>query len=457
MAGTSLLVPVVGVFTAPILAQALGVAGRGEAAAAMAPNALVVAVATLGLPEALTYHLARRPQVTARALLFTAVISALVGLLCLVGTFFLSDYLSGGNADLADLVILGTAFAVPTLLVNLLRGAASGRQMWRAVAAERVVNSVLRLTGIAVLAALGALTVERAVLVMCVAPLVAGVAYWRLFTPSPQPPATGGRQERVERQLMSFGSRIWLGSVASILTGRLSQLLVTPLSNVEQLGLLVVAITISDVPFIVATAIRDVMFGVDSHSADAERLARTSRAATLVCLVGSAVLAVTLPSWIGVLFGREFASAAPVTVILLAAAVVNVPGLIAGAGLSAWGRPGLRSLGLVVALLTNLALFLLLVPTYGAMGAGWAALISGLAVSTYAVVATSRVLRVPALSFLVPTRADVALVRSELRPALRRLRGRRRAAGEPGPDAAEQAEPRSPQERHVGAADDDEV
>jgi hypothetical protein len=43
-----------------------------------------------------------------------------------------------------------------------------------------------------------------------------------------------------------------------MVNGRLAQLLVTPLSDVQQLGLFVVAITISDVPLIVSAAVRDV-------------------------------------------------------------------------------------------------------------------------------------------------------------------------------------------------------
>ena len=423
MTGTSLLVPLVGIATAPILAQALGVQGRGETAAALAPNALMVAAATFGLPDALTYVLAARPAKTRRALVTASLVSTLLGTASFVAILLLTDFLFDDDAELAGLIVLATAFAVPSLLVNPLRGAASGLQMWNAVAAERVVNSLLRLLGLGALAAFGMLDARLAVIVSCVAPLLAGLVYWRLLFrrgPAEQP----ADHAPVASDLIGFGSRIWLGAVASMLTGRLSQLLVTPLSDVEQLGLLVVAITISDVPFIVATALRDVLFGVNSRAADARRLAAASRIATLVAGAGCLVIGATLPLWIGIVFGEDFRGATHATWVLLLAAVVNVPGLIAGAGLGAWGRPGLRSIALLVALLINLGAFVVLVPPLGAMGAALAGLISGLGVTAFAVVAAARVVGLASWQFIAPRRSDVDQLLHEARSAVRKVRRR---------------------------------
>jgi O-antigen/teichoic acid export membrane protein len=423
MTASSLLVPAVGLLTAPILTQALGVAGRGEAAAAVAPNSLVVSVATLGLPEALTYFLAKRPQLTRRAVLTASAFSAILGAACLVLLFFVSGFLAAGDSDLADLILLGVALALPMLLVNLLRGAASGRQLWGSIAAERILNSLLRLAALLTLAVAGELTVFHAVLVMTIAPIVAGVAYWRLLLPPPRP-ATMLPPVPLARSLLSYGGQIWLGAVASMLLGRLSQLLVTPLSDVRQLGLLVVAITISDVPFIVATAVRDVVFGADSAAADPRRLAATSRVATLVALLGSLAMAATLPLWVAPLFGSGFDEAIVPTWLLLGSAVVAVPGLIAGAGLGAAGRPSLRSAALVLALITNLAAMVLLVPPYGALGAAISGLISTLASTVFGVLLTARVLELPTRTLFLPTRADLAMLWKELTALLRRLGGR---------------------------------
>ncbi|CCH85939.1 Polysaccharide biosynthesis protein [Modestobacter italicus] len=425
MTASSMLVPVVGIVTAPILAQALGVAGRGEAAAVIAPNLLVVSVATLGLPEALTYHLAKRPHSSRVALWWASLFSAVLGAACLIGVFFAASFLSAGDADLADLMVLGTALAIPALFVNLLRGAASGRQMWTAVAMERITNSLLRLVVLAALALTGHLDVLSAVLVMTIAPIVAGAVYWKLALAPPLPPAEPGPQVHMASALLSFGSKIWLGAVASMLMARLSQLLVIPLSDATQLGILVVAITISDVPFIVAQTVRDVVFGADSARADPERLALTARLATLIALTGSLVLGGSLPFWISTLFGEGFDGAIGPTWLLLASSVISVPGLIAGAGLASAGRPGLRSVALIVALVTNLIGIVVLTPALGAVGAATAALMGSALSTAFGVLMVARLLSMPSAAFVLPRRSDIAVLVSEGMRVVRRVGPRR--------------------------------
>jgi O-antigen/teichoic acid export membrane protein len=111
--GSSLLVPLVGIVTAPILAQALGVAGRGSSPRAMAPNSLVVSVATLGLPEALTFSLARQPSLTRRPLVFSSIVGTVLGALCLAVAALSASVLSGGDDGLAGLLLVERRWPFP--------------------------------------------------------------------------------------------------------------------------------------------------------------------------------------------------------------------------------------------------------------------------------------------------------------------------------------------------------
>lgn len=419
--GATLLVPVVGLVTAPILAQSLGAAGRGAAGAALAPNLLIVGGATLGLPQALTFVLAKSPHLTRRALRWATLISVPLGVLVLVGVSFGDQYLAQGNEALAHLIVLGTWLALPTLVVGLLRGAAFGRQMWTAIAIERVLNSVLRLVLLGGLAVLGRLDVVAAVLVVGVAPIVAGVAYLPLLrTP---PPAKGDIVEpALPSRLLGFGAQEWLGSVAIMLMARTSQLLVTPLAGVEQLGLLLVAVTISDLPYIVTQAIREVSFGVNSAESNTRQLMDTSRVVTLVSVLGAVLVGATLPLWIGPVFGDEFRAAAVPTWFFLVASCIGVPGLLAGAGLDAAGRPGLRSISLGAALALNVVGTVVLTPPLGATGAALAAVATTLLSTGCMLAAARRVLVVPSRQFWLPGLADVAALATIARLLAARLR-----------------------------------
>ncbi|MFC0681414.1 oligosaccharide flippase family protein [Lysobacter korlensis] len=423
MTASSFLVPLTGVLTAPILAQGLGVAGRGAAAAALAPSALVVAVATLGLPEALTYYLAKHPRITRPAVGWSAVIASVLGAACFVLVLVALPFLSTGDPELGDLILLATALVIPALVVAIFRGAASGRQMWNAVATERVVNAALRIVVLGALFVLDQLTVFNAVLVTSLAPIIAGVVYWRLWTVPPAGDADQPFAGNVGRALMSFGSRMWIGAVASMVLARVGQIIMAPLSSLAELGLYIVATTISDVPLIVALAVRDALYGVNSRTNDPQQITTTSRISVLIGGAGCLAIGVTLPAWMGPVFGDGFEAAIIPTWMLMVSALLCIPGLMASAGLGAWGRPGLRSLGLTLTLAIYIPVFILLVPLAGAIGAAWTSIVANVVLTTFNVVAASRVMKVPARDFLVLRRSDFVLASSELR---RLTRPRRR-------------------------------
>lgn len=429
MTSSSFLVPAAGVLTQPILARALGVDGRGQLAAAIAPSLLVLAIATLGLPDALTYHLARRPSVSRPALLGASAITIGLGGLCLLATLAALPFLSVGDPLLARLIVLAMALTIPALVVNVLRGAAAGRQMWGAIALERLIITALRVVGFGTLFLVGRLTVESAVLTTVAIPIIAGLVYWPLYRSGPVDQDVDGPTGRSTVPLMvSYGSKVWAGSVASMLLSRTDQVLLAPLSSVEELGLYSVAVTVSDVPFIVVLAVAGALIGVDSRSNDAERVTATARLTLIVGVLGCGVLGAVLPFIIEPLFGPEFGAATLPTLLLTASALVSIPGLMASAGLASWGRPGLRSIGLLVTLIVNLATFVLAVPRLGAVGACTANIIGNLSMSVFMVITASRVMRTPISRFVLVGSADVRRGWEEAARAVRRLTRRGRAA-----------------------------
>jgi len=302
------------------------------------------------------------------------------------------------------------ALTIPALIVGVLRGAATGRQMWGAVAMERLVNTLLRVLCLGLLLVVGQLTVLTAVLVTCLSPMVAGLVYTRLLSRPPDDSAEPVLAGSLSRLLLSYGGRVWFGSVASMLLARIGQLLMAPLSTVEDLGLYSVAITISDVPLIVALAIAGALHGVNSRSTDSTQVTTTARMTLLVGFMGCVALGGSLPLWISPLFGEEFEAAVVPTLMLLVAALICIPGLMAASGIAAWGRPGRRSLGLGFALVVNLGVFVILVPPFGVIGACWTNIISNLVLTGFMVVVASRLLHEPASSFFLVRASDFRAV-----------------------------------------------
>jgi O-antigen/teichoic acid export membrane protein len=208
---------------------------------------------------------------------------------------------------------------------------------------------------------------------------------------------------------------------------RLSQFLVAPLSDVEQLGLLVVAITIADVPFIFTGAVREVLFSAESAQGNPDRLAQVSRLTMLVSVLGSAVLAATLPLWIGPLFGRAFEAAIVPTWLTLLSQVISIPGVLAGVGLASSGRPGVRSAAQVIALFGNLVGLLALVPSLGALGAALAGIAGNVLATGFALVLVRRSLGMSVLDLVLPRGRDFAFLVGQVGGILRRAAYRRRS------------------------------
>ncbi|GCE76121.1 hypothetical protein CBZ_11770 [Cellulomonas biazotea] len=424
----NLFPPAVALASGPILAQALGVDGRGQVAAATAPLGLAIALMTFGVPEAVSYAVARHPRLVRTAARNGALIVVLAGLLATAAVFAAREWLSGGDTQIQHLMAVASLAVLPTLLLGVLRGIASGLQRWAMVAWEKVLASTLRLLVLVPLWLTDNLTPFTATVVLAAMPVLGALAYVTL--PRRLPPAEEDTEHVAStRALTGYGLRLWIGTISGILLSRVDQTLMTPLSSAYQLGLYVVAVNVSELPLVIHRAVRDVTFVTDAHRSEDSRLAAAARISTLICTVVAVVLGVSMIWWLPLLFGAEFGPAVPIAWLLLVAVVISTPGSIAGAGLSARGRPGLRSIALVIACVLNIGMLVLLVPTYGAMGAAWATVLGYVVSSGLNQYFLRRLFGVSMLSFYGVRRSDLVILRGyagTLTGAVtRRLRPRR--------------------------------
>lgn len=413
----NLLPPLSSLIIAPILAQSLGVVGRGELAAATAPYLLAVAIATLGLPEAVTHAVARFPDLCGRLVRRTLWIVFLSGLIATGLVYLLSPILSAGDNELERLIALAGVATAPALVVALLRGAASGLNAWKLVAGERALTGIVRVLGIVLLAITAELTPFSAAMCLAIAPVFAGLVYVWMPRPIASTALAGGglKPGTRKRDLLWYGSRVWFGSVSGILLLRLDQAVMAPLSSPYQLGLYAIAVNVSEVPLIVNTAVREVMFTSDAAENDNNRLVSAARISNFACAVIGVFMASTLILWVPFVFGSEFTAAIPAMLILIFAVVLGTPGSIAGAALSARGAPELRSLSLTLACIFSVALLLFLVPIWGAVGAATATLLGNLIASQGNIIFFQRRHGVAWQSFYGIRKSDFAVMGAVLR------------------------------------------
>ena len=355
--------PLAALVTAPLLAHTLGVETRGNLAAATAPMLLATAAGTLGLPESLTYHLASSSVRPRRALAWTMSLSVISGIAAAALIYASRDWLSNGNHIVSTELLLATTCLIPALLVGVLRAAAAGSGQWARITGEKFIGSILKVLLITLLMIRGDLSLRTACLTIAITPVMGGLAYVGMkvmTTPIHDAPI---------KNFVGYAMLVWSGSVSGILLFRLDQAILGPLSSAYELGLYAVAVVMGEVPMIVSSAFRDVIFVTDANDQDDGSVARAARRSFLASALVAVSMAAVCPFLIPLLFGQDFSEAKNAATILLAAVVIGTPGSVAGAALGARGRPHLRSLALFIACFFNIGILIGLAPTLGAFGA----------------------------------------------------------------------------------------
>lgn len=368
----NLLPPAAQLVTQAILARSLGLSGRGEAAAGSAVLLFGVATLTLGLPEALTFFVARGRPRLAREFVIVLVSLGLSGMGGMLLVFLLAPSLSGGSTEVARLMSIASIGLVPALWTAALRGAAFGAQQWWLIAGERSFTAFFQLMLVWGLIQAQALSPLTATVAITASSCVGGIVY--LFSRRWWTAIGVGRHASPQRPrelsvFAAYASRVWLGSMAGIVLSRLDQLMMTPLAGVDELAIYVVAVNVGSAAMLFNSSVLQVVFALEAGQSKASRVGHAARISTAVTALVGIGLAALAPWAVPIVFGRDFSPAIPVIFVLLIGTVVTNPGSVAGATLSAWGNPGLRSISLVIAAVINVCAMLLLVPRYGAMGA----------------------------------------------------------------------------------------
>lgn len=415
---SNLAIPASAFATGPILARTLGPAGRGELAAVLAPLALVTALFSFGLPEALTYVVATRRASVASAARIGVIVGALSGVIALVVILLVLPTLLHRYPH-AHGLLTTLALTLPVLMgVGALRAVAQGRQRFDLVIRERWFSVVVRLALICAFAAAGTLTVSKA------AWATHGVAVAATIMLIPITRERRARDlssapSRLAPYVVRYGARTWFGTLSTLLILRLDQALLVPFAGARQLGFYAVAVSIAEVPATALLAVRDVVFATSADRSDPALVARAARLVVLVAVPVSVVGILVAPFFLPAIFGRDFGPSVAMTQILFLAAIPGGVTGVLGAGLLSAGRPGLGSLSQAVAAVVTVVALVLLVPPLGAIGAAYASLLAYAVAAALVTLALARVTGLRALDCLVPRPSDARYLLGRLRRRLR--------------------------------------
>jgi len=239
--------------------------------------------------------------------------------------------------------------------------------------------------------------------------------------------AGGGGRGVSSREVLGYGLRTHLGTVAQLSNVRIDVFIMNPLVGTAAVGIYSVAAMLADLVLYVPGAVSQVLFprvaGSDPRRA-AEETAFLARQ-TIVLAGVPAVLLGIAAQWVVVLFfGVEFEGAIRALWILIPGVIALSFGLILNQYLAGTGRPGLNSIASVISLALNIPLLLVLVPRFGIYGAAAASTLAYMLRTGIVTVFYLRRSGLPASAILVPRPGDFATYRRLADAVLRRGPGR---------------------------------
>lgn len=409
--GVSLVIQVLNAGTGILLARALGAEGRGELAAAIIWPSLLAGLGSLGLADAATFQAARRTATTA-VVAGSAVTLALIQSLALVAVGFLLVplALSGYDEEASRAAVIFLLFIPINLVALTLLGVLNGLQRFRAFNALRLLVIAGSAAGIVGLWAGDNLTVLAAAVVYLVAnglTLVgASLAVGRALDGRPR------FDRSVARGLWAYGLRSHTSSVPLIMNERLDQLLISVVLAPVQLGLYVVAVTLTSITSLVGSSVAMVSLPTIARLGDGAARRELARKHISLTILGSLALTIPLVLAAGpvvdLLFGAAFSGAVVTAQVLLLAAAALSTNRVLGAIMKAVDRPLEPGKGELLGLAVTLAALAVLLPTLGIVGAGIASLLAYVVSLAWNVRGAAAALSISPRAVLLPRR----LVRS---------------------------------------------
>jgi O-antigen/teichoic acid export membrane protein len=365
-----------GVLSGIALARTLEPAGRGEFASLLIWPTMFALLGDLGVGFALTYLVSREPA--RRDALWSVGLVVALGWGSALAAVAVALFAPRLALTPPAHTGLGIALAaVPFALLSHVHACLLlGLGRLRASNVLRAAAIVLYALGVASLALLGRGSVLTYAIAWAAATAVVGLAGLAYFIRS-----VGARwtwEPALHQEVRAYGARVYVGGLAAQATLRLDQMLMSAMSLVAPLGIYAVAVAVaSGVGPVFAALAVVVLHRATRAGADARPHAEIRRILGLSLLVGLPLVAAGValaPVVVPFVFGEPYRPSVLPAQVLLVAAFFQGMNAILGNALRAIGRPGRSSIGEGVGCAVTVALLLVLLPRYGALGAAAASL-----------------------------------------------------------------------------------
>jgi enterobacterial common antigen flippase len=364
--------------TGMITARALGAEGRGELASIILWPNLLGSVFALGLGPALMFNLKKNPEAESELYSASLVMGSFFGLVAAgLGFAFMPLLLKNYSPETVAIARIFVLTAPVNVFTLLILNAYKARNLFRMVNQTDYAAPVMTL---GVLAGLGVFAV--------LTPLTAGLArrgpvilvflwkfidLWKYYRPTFQ------NLKLRMGQLLSYSWRSAPINILSQFADKIDQVLVVGYLTPADMGLYIVALSISRLLNVIQNSILSVLFPRTANKPKQEvaQMAGIAARISILFSLSAAFCLIALGTPIIRLYGgANFLSAVPVFQLLSVEIVIKGATLVLAQTFMAVGRPGVVSTLQGLGLGLSFPLMSILIPKYQLFGAGLALLCS---------------------------------------------------------------------------------
>lgn len=421
----SISINAVNIVTGVLLARSLGLEDRGALAAVLLWPTLLGVIGSLGVPEAMTYHVARKVHQGSRIVGTGLLLAAGQSLIFVaVGAGLLPFVLTRQSDATVTTAYLFLADIPLTVVTLTIMGVLNGRRRYSWFHAIRVMLVACVLGPLIVLAVTGTLTVRTAVYAYLFAKLLTMTATIVLLVRSE--PAVVGFRYDTARELLAYGIKSHASGVSTHLNQRFDQLVISIFLSPSRLGIYVVAVSLNGLGFLIGGSVAYVAFpAISALKTPETRMRAARRFVSLTLALSFAVcmpLIVLAPQIVDLLFGAGFHEAGDISRILLVSVVVFSMNRSIEAVLRAVGRPLDAGIAEIIAVTVSLTALAVLLPALGLVGAALSSVLAAAVSGAWMIRRAGRALGIRAHQVAAPPPGDVAAAARYARRLLRRTR-----------------------------------
>lgn len=424
---TSLLAAGASIVLGIITARALGPAGKGAVDLAAAAALLAALTLGLSLSSGITYQVARGAVPAARVPVLGAVAAALLGVVAFALLASFRDLLIAAHVvpeSGIELLALAAALAAATFYQGMTRAALAGSQR---IKLANSLDLVGRLLSVVVgLGAAAALRSPEAFVGVLITGAGVSAALQTIALRLGPLPSRVQATSILRYSLPSYGANL-----LQFLNYRVDLFVVAVFWGPADVGLYAVAGSLVQLIWIIYRSAAAVIFPVfaagEIDAVALARLASAARIATALAVLASVMLGVGATVALPLVYGPAFEDALPALLLLIPGAIALTPAGVVAAFFLASGRPRLNLLISGGAFLVTLFSDLLLIPSFGIVGAAAASSLSYISTLTLTVIYLRRRYGLGLKALLVPSRGDGrqlllsarAMLSRVVRPSLR--------------------------------------